>query len=174
MVDSSVFQSMKTSQGASLAELSDRGPVLLVFLRHFGCVFCQEALKDISKKKNQWIEKGVQVVFVHMSDSTTADSYFKKYGLADMPHVSDPDCLFYAKFGLTKGTVGQLFGLQNWFRGAEVTLTGKALPTLKQLGDGFQMPGIFLVADSEVRQSFIHNSASDKPDYDGIINCCAA
>jgi len=173
MVDNSYFDSMQTSTGVSVGELSSRGPVLLVFLRHFGCVFCREALKDIAKKKSQWVERGVQVVFVHMSDTKTADSYFSKYDLADMPHVSDPDCLTYAKFGLTKGSVGQLFGLQNWVRGIEVTVTGKALPTLKQLGDGFQMPGIFLVTGREIRQSFIHKTASDKPDYEGIIDCCA-
>ncbi|MFN8816592.1 MAG: hypothetical protein ACK5ZV_07645, partial [bacterium] len=36
-----------TSGGQSVAELSMRSPVLMVFLRHFGCTFCREALADV-------------------------------------------------------------------------------------------------------------------------------
>jgi hypothetical protein len=32
---------IKTNKGNSISDLSDQSPVLLVFLRHFGCVFLQ-------------------------------------------------------------------------------------------------------------------------------------
>ena len=40
----------------NLKMLSDEKPVLLVFLRHFGCVFCKEAMADLSKLKNEIID----------------------------------------------------------------------------------------------------------------------
>jgi len=174
MIDKEFLQSVETSAGTYLGGLSEQGPVLLVFLRHFGCVFCKEALKDIAKKRPQWEQRGVNIVLVHMSDEDTATDFFNRFGLHGITSISDPDCLLYARFGLTKGSMGQLFGLKNWIRGFEVTGTGRALPSIKQIGDGFQMPGIFLIANSEVRQSFIHKSAADRPDYDGLIDCCAA
>jgi len=174
MIDSQFLSSIQTTADIDLGGLSHKGPVLLVFLRHFGCVFCKEALKDIAKKRSTWEQKGVNIVLVHMSDEDTATDFFNRFGLHGITSVSDPDCLLYARFGLTKGSMGQLFGLKNWIRGFEVSGTGKALPSIKQIGDGFQMPGIFLLVDGEVEQSFIHKSAADRPDYDHLISCCAA
>jgi peroxiredoxin len=162
-----------TSVGKSLKELSHEKPVLLVFLRHFGCIFCREALKDISSKRASFEEKGVQVVLVHMSDDKTAESYFKKYNLEGITHIPDPQCKYYASFGLVKGSFNQLFGLKNWLRGVELTMKGTPV-SLKQIGDGFQMPGIFMIRNGRVADSYIHKSAADRPDYDNIIACCAA
>ena len=164
----------ETNRGRSLEIASFEKPVLLVFLRHFGCVFCKEAMKDIGKKKAEWEERNINVILVHMSDNETAEKYFKKYGIAGIEHISNPSCSLYASFGLTKGTASQLFGLKNWIRGFEVTV-GKGIPLgLRQIGDGFQMPGVFLVEKGKIMDSYIHASASDRPDYDSIIDCCAA
>jgi len=173
-MDTAIISSTNTSSGSTLNDLSAKGPVLLVFLRHFGCVFCKEALKDIAKNRADWTKKGVEIVLVHMSDTATANDYFNKFGLHGITHIADPDCLLYSKFGLTKGSPSQLFGLKNWIRGFEVSAKGKAFPSMKQIGDGFQMPGVFLIRDGEVKESFIHRTASDRPDYDGLIDCCAA
>jgi hypothetical protein len=35
----------------------------------------------------------------------------------------------------------------------------------KLRGDGFQMPGVFIFNNGELKQSFIHKFSSDKPDY---------
>jgi hypothetical protein len=58
-------------------------------------------------------------------------------------------------------------------RGIEVSMKGTAFG-LKQVGDGFQMPGIFMIHNGRIADSYIHKTASDKPDYEDIIKCCAA
>lgn len=161
---------MITDQGESVFELSARKPVLLVFLRHFGCIFCREALQDLSKLQSEIIEKGGYLVFVHMSDKKTAEQYFKKYKLSDPFWVSDPDCDFYQDFGLMKGSLSQLFGFKTWVRGFDAAvIKGNGL-SWKQLGDGFQMPGIFLINNGEVLYEFIHDSVADRPDYLKILS----
>lgn len=155
----------------SLFDLSHEKPVMLVFLRHFGCVFCREALIEISKNKAIWCEK-VHVVLVHMSTPDVAKKYLEKYGLESVTNISDPSCSIYAAFGLVKGNVGQLFGLKVWARTAELALTGKVIPTIYQIGDGFQMPGIFAIHNGNIVEEFIHKSVADVPDYDTILNCC--
>lgn len=174
MISKVLLQQTTTQQGETIAEKSERSTVLLVFLRHFGCIFCREALKDLSAKRADLSRRGVEIVFVHMSDDTTAQEYFERYDIAGVDSISDPGCNLYRQFGLVKGNVGQLFGLKNWVRGFEVVVKDPSLISLKQIGDGFQMPGIFLIKDTEVRQSFIHHSAADKPDYDELVDCCAA
>ena len=163
---------IRTNKGNDLLELSKRGPVLLAFLRHFGCMFCRESLVEISKKRKNIESKGITVVLVHMSDFETAEGYFKKFKLPGIEHVSDPECRYYAMFGLTKGSFSQLFGLKTWIRGFEVAVTKQILPNTSLVGDGFQMPGIFLIREGKVIEQFIHQSVADKPDYDYFIHAC--
>lgn len=166
------LQLMKTSKGNDIASLSADRPVLLVFLRHFGCIFCRESLHDISRKWTNFQESGVTPVFVHMADDVTARQFFKKFGILDAEHISDPDCRYYRLFGLVKGSFSQLFGLKTWLRGAEVAATKGIFPAAPGLGDGLQMPGIFLIRNGQVIRSFIHHSVADKPDYDSFIATC--
>ena len=165
-----------SSSGQSLSELTSEKPVLLVFLRHFGCSFCREAISDLSKRREKFEAKGVSVVFVHMSpDEKTVKQFFKRYKLWPVVHVSDPEKKYYAAFGLGRGTPQQLFGLMNWIRGFQAGIMeahGFALQS-ESMGDGFQMPGIFLLQQNEIVNSFIHEFAWDRPDYDEIVSVCA-
>ncbi len=166
-----LLDEMVTNTGETLKQISDRMPVMLIFLRHFGCTFCREALADIAKKRNEIREKGIEVVFVHMSNSDTAEKYFKRYNLGGSIHISDPECKFYSSFGLVKGNFNQLFGLKNWIRGFNagvVNMHGIG----GQIGDGFQMPGVFIIQDGSVREQYIHKLASDRPNYVQLLECC--
>jgi len=144
----------------------------LVFLRHFGCTFCREALQDLAKKQEQIAAAGTQLIFVHMADNATAENYFERYKLRQAEHVADPSCQFYQTFGLTKGSPRQLFGLQSWIRGFEAGVI-KGLGVGLQLGDGFQMPGVFAIFEGKIKSSFIHKLASDRPEHlDLLKDCC--
>ncbi|MEN0004842.1 MAG: SelL-related redox protein [Bacteroidota bacterium] len=171
-VSTPFLQEMVTNTGENLFDLSVKQPVLLIFLRHFGCTFCREALADISKQKGHIEELGTKIVFVHMTDDVVADRYFNRYELENAIHISDPDCKFYAGFGLVKGSFTQLFGLQSWIRGFSAgVVNGHGVGP--QLGDGFQMPGAFVIQNGEIKESFIHKLASDRPDYKNLVeNCC--
>lgn len=164
---------MRTSEGLSVAELSNEQPVMLVFLRHFGCTFCREALQDLSERKENIKKYGGKLVLVHMSDEKTAERYFAKYGLVGVDHVMDPHCLFYQAFGLTKGTARQLFGLHSWIRGFQAGVIDGHGVGVKQLGDGFQMPGVFILRKGKLVTQFIHKMAGDRPEYvDLLAQCC--
>ena len=164
---------MLTNEGDRVGELSFQQPVMLVFLRHFGCTFCREALADLSKERS-YLEgnMGMKLVLIHMADNALAERYFQRYDLNGVAHISDPDCLFYTAFGLTKGNFQQLFGLRSWVRGFEAgILEGHGVGN-RPLGDGFQMPGIFVLREGEVREAFIHKLASDRPNYVQLAECC--
>ena len=165
------YTSIVTNNGNALSDLSKDNKVLLVFLRQLNCVFCREGLKDLAKKKDYFTKHNANLVFVHMTDYEIADMYFEKFKLSGYDHISDPGCNLYQDFGLVKGSFNQLFGLQNIIKGFEATMNGTFI-ALKQIGDGFQMPGVFLIENSQIKSSFIHKFASDKPDYEGIVNSC--
>ncbi|MFZ1788055.1 MAG: SelL-related redox protein [Saprospiraceae bacterium] len=173
-MDKQLLNSMVTVNDINVLDESYNKPIMLVFLRHFGCIFCKEALFDIAKKRKTLEAKDIRIVFVHMAPQEVAEDYFKTFGLKGIDHISDPDCALYLAFGLTKGTSSQLMGLKNWYRGFEVSV-GKGIEvSIKQIGDAFQMPGVFVLKKGEIKQSFIHKTAADRPDYEKLIDCCAA
>jgi peroxiredoxin len=162
---------MFTNKGETLMNLTFEKPVLLIFLRHFGCVFCKEALIDISKNKSAIEGGGIKIVFVHMTDFETAEKQFQKFGLIDATHISDPNCKYYEAFGLLKGNFNQLFGLQSLIRGFSIGINEGQTPGAL-IGDGFQMPGVFVIVKGDIKERFIHRLSSDRPDYLQLASCC--
>lgn len=162
---------VSAKNGETLTEMAEKQPVMLVFLRFFGCSFCREAISDIAQRREKFETHGFRVVFVHMAPNpATAEKFFKKYKLYPVDHISDPGKLFYRAFGLERGTPQQLFGLMNWIRGFQASVLeghGAELETA-ELGDGFQMPGVFVLHKGETIRSFIHRYAHDRPDYEEI------
>lgn len=166
-----IMASMITNRGVSLKDESTAQPIMLIFLRHFGCTFCREALADISDMRETLEGLGLKIVFVHMTDAQTAEPFFQSYGLPAADHISDPMCQFYAAFGLVKGSFRQLYGLRSWIRGFQsVVLEGNGYGA--ELGDASQMPGIFIIQDGKVLGSFVHKFSSDRPDYLALARCC--
>ena len=164
---------ISVKNGENLTAIAERQPVMLVFLRFFGCSFCREAISDIAKRRAKFEAKGFRVVFVHMApEAEIAEKFFKKYKLFPVDHILDPEKRFYKAFGLGRGTPQQLFGLMNWIRGFQATvLEGHgADPDLENLGlgDVFQMPGVFVLHKGETIRSYIHRYPHDRPDYEEI------
>jgi len=168
-----ILQNMDTVGDTTVYDISMQKPVMLVFLRHFGCVFCKEALTDIANQRAKIEADGVEIVFVHMSDTATAKRYFNRYELDGIDFVNDEACNFYKAFGLLKGNFSQLFGLSTWIRGFNASSReGHKLEYSRQLGDSFQMPGIFMITKGQITKQFIHKMASERPDYLDLLDGC--
>jgi peroxiredoxin len=160
---------VRTNGGISLKDLSIENPVMLVFLRHTGCMFCRETLGDIAVQRRQIEATGTKVVLVHMGREPQSAKLFEKYGIGDMPRVSDPNRALYRAFGLGRGSAMQLFGPGVWLR-AFVAAVINGHGTGSAVGDVFQMPGVFLVYHGHVVRSFIHHSVADRPDYRRFVS----
>ncbi len=176
MYESNVYtvllNDMVTNKGQTLAELSKQQVILLVFLRHFGCVFCKEALHDLSEKRLELESLGVKIVFVHMAKNDIAEKYFTDYKLSGSDHISDPHARYYSEFGLSKGKISQLYGLQTWIKGFDARNKGFKLELARSLGDSTQMPGVFVIHEKKIKNQYIHKLASDSPNYMDLVQCC--
>ena len=169
-----LWSKMVTANGGdNVLDLAEEKPVLLIFLRFFGCSFCREAISDISRRRKKLESQGFRIVFVHMAENTEiAEKFFKRYKLFPIDHIADPGMQFYNAFGLGRTTPKQLFGLMNWIRGFQATVLeghgGDTNMENPELGDGLQMPGVFVLYKGDVRRSFIHRHPYDRPDYEEI------
>jgi hypothetical protein len=159
-----IFPNITTNLGRNVKEISFSQPVMLLFLRNFGCTFCRQTLSDISKQRTEIADSGVLPILIHLNSEDIAIDYLERYGLSDIERVEDTEMRLYADFGLTKGNFNQLFGLQNWISGFNsAVLKGHGIRP--PIGDGLQMPGVFFVKEGEIIEKFIHESASDRPNY---------
>ncbi len=158
----------RTSMGATLDEVSRISPVLLIFLRHAGCPFCRQALVDIAAQRQEIEAAGARIVLIHMGTEQHAGRFLPKYGLGGVLRISDPKRALYRAFGLGRGTLLQLFGPKVLVRGFRAgILEGHGAGKL--VGDGFQMPGVFLLYHGEVVRAYRHQTAADRPQYARIV-----
>ncbi|MEM9914276.1 MAG: AhpC/TSA family protein [Planctomycetota bacterium] len=146
--------------GVSVAELSRQGPVLLMLVRHFGCTFCRQAMAELSGQQTQLRQQGVTPVIVHQSDVERGREYLNGYGLDEVLQISDSDKSLYRSLGLPRGSFAQLFGIKSTLAGFRAVKHGVG----KLEGDGFQMPGAFLVRDGRVIKAYRYAHAGDAVD----------
>ncbi|MBK8506392.1 MAG: redoxin domain-containing protein [Saprospiraceae bacterium] len=160
-----------TNQGLSLYDISNDRPILLVFLRHLGCIFCREALKDISRHRQTNIDRDEEIVLVHMESLEVAERFFSKFDLQGCQHVEDMSQQLYRRFGLTRGSFSQLFGFKTMVRGFQAGISMDQFGG-QPFGDAFQMPGIFVIHKGMIVSEYIHRTVSDRPDYQQLLDCC--
>lgn len=168
--DEITLDMFETTEGLDLQEMTHRWPTMVVFLRHFGCTFCREALQDLSAQRAEIEKNGVRILLVHMlEDETEARMQVMQFGpgLADVPMISDPEGILYKKFKLRRGTFWQLLGGKVLFRGVVAGMVkGNGLG--KEMGDMMQMPGVFVLHKGEILKKYIHRSSADRPKYTKI------
>ncbi len=161
------MHSHATENGRTLLEFVDESPVLLVFLRHFGCAFCAQALDQVSQIQEQLAAKRVRPVFVHLGTPERARPYFKYYKMEVVERISNPDASLYQHpaFALRKTNPYlqpfNLAVLRGWFKGA--LFKYGINPIFKE--DAYQMPGVFLLKDRKIVRAFRHKDVSDEPNY---------
>jgi hypothetical protein len=159
-----------TESGANLLALTEATPVLLVFLRHFGCSFCRQTISDISDLQAEMKERGVRPVFVHLGTPEIAKAHFDYYKMSDVERVHDAQATLYQHpvFGLGKeDAVAQIFKpavLLGWLKG---TIFKHGIGKIQ--GDGNQMPGVFYLRGAEIVREHVHKTIADHVDYLGLM-----
>jgi hypothetical protein len=162
-----LLESVTTDSGRHFVDLSQEGPLLLVFLRHAGCTFCREALADISQARARIEAKGAKIVLVHMADRAAMQELVAKHSLQDLDRICDSSQVLYQTFGLARGSLRQLVGAKVWWRGfmAGVVAGHGRGPAS---ADVRQMPGVFYLEKGAIIGHFRHHSAADRPHYESL------
>lgn len=161
-------QQFTTSRGDTIAAASRDQPLLLLFTRHAGCTFCREALVDLADRLPRLRSAGVEPMVVFQGSDAIKQT-LAGYGLGDVATIHDPNCELYRAYDLGRGRVGQLFGPAVWVRGFRAAILDRH-GVGKLDGDGFQMPGAFLVRDGKVIAGHRHRDAADRVDVCELVD----
>ncbi len=159
-----------TESGATLLALTEQSPVLLIFLRHFGCAFCRQAISDISGLREELARRNVRPVFVHLGTPERAKPFFDYYHLPNVERISDPEAILYRTPPFDLGRQHPALQLVTpkvvfaWLTGA---IKKYGIGRLQE--DAHQMPGIFFLKDGKVARSFRYKTVADQPNYRKLI-----
>jgi hypothetical protein len=154
---------LRDDRGRTLRALTDDRQTLVVLLRHSGCTFCKQTLADLAQRQADIDKAGVGIAVVGMSGSSEGLRAFgQQYGVASAAWFADPDRLLYRALELGRGSFLQLFGPRVWIAGVLAALRGHGIGRLE--GDGFQMPGAFVIHRGRVVRAYRHSTAADRPD----------
>jgi len=158
---------IRSNTGQTLGELSANRRLLVVFLRHAGCSFCRQALSDVAAKRAEIEKSGTSIAFVHMSSDERARHLFRKDRLEDLPRFSDPDQLLYRAFELKNGSFSQLLGPAVLWKGIHAAVfQGHGVGMLD--GNGWRLPGVFLLKDGQILAANRLQTAAKRPDYESL------
>ncbi|HLO99349.1 MAG TPA: peroxiredoxin-like family protein [Fimbriimonas sp.] len=152
---------LSTGETVDLAQFYAERPVVLVFLRHFGCIFCREQISSLRRFKDE------NVVLVSMGRIGEAEEFRRRI---ESPQVmiSDPSKQLYDAFGLRRGSVSQLANARIVKR--SLRLMGQGLRQGLPGRDPFMMAGVFRIdTDGEVSYSHFSSDASDNLSGEEIV-----
>jgi len=155
-----------TQAGESLDSLSRREPLLLVALRHTGCVFCREAIADLTAALPRIGAAGLRPVVVHQGSDADIQPLLARHGIERIDRVADPHKRLYRALDLPRGSLRQLFGPVVWGPAVRAVRAGHGIGPL--VGDGFQMHGAFVVRDGRLVAARRCQTAAERPDFAGL------
>jgi hypothetical protein len=138
-------------------EWSER-PVVIVWLRHFGCVFCREQVAEIRGKRAEIEALGGGIAFVG-NGTARAATWFQKKFAADSTVLTDPDLVSYKAIGARSGMLSTL-GPSAWGAGLRAFRSGARQSTTK--GHAYQQGGLVVMAPgNRVLYKHISQAAGD-------------
>jgi hypothetical protein len=160
----------RTESGRTLLELVDESPLLLIFLRHFGCSFCRQTLDDVSRIREQIEGRGVRPVFVHLGTPERAKPYFDYYHLSDIERVSDPEASLYGSpaFQVQRKNVFTQFLIPAVWKAWLLGAVGKHGVGMIQ-EDADQMPAVFYLRERAIAREYRYKTIADRPEYLKLI-----
>ena len=146
-------------------------PAVIVWLRHFGCVFCREQVAEIRGKRSEIEALGAGIAFVG-NGTPRAAAWFQKKFAADSTVLTDPGLGTYKAIGARSGLLSTL-GPSAWGAGLRAFRSGARQSTTK--GHPYQQGGLVVMAPgNRVLYQHISKVAGDHAPVSDVLAALAA
>jgi prostamide/prostaglandin F2alpha synthase len=158
---------------ATLSDYWQREPAVVVFLRYFGCPFCQSQVVGLKKDRERFEDAGAGIVLIGQGTPSDAVAFTRRM---DHPFecLVDPDRAAYRAYGLPKARPAQVVGPRAALPFLRANLHRQTVQRGLQGGKFMQMPGTFVV-DTEglVRMAHRNRHVADTPPNQRILDVLA-
>lgn len=138
----------------SLAQIWQKQPILIFFLRHFGCALCRSHLHSIRDNYDQFRERGAEVIAMTFADPRGAAQFVHQNRLP-FRVFADPLRNSYRAFTLAEGTLNDALGLDVLARQVTQALRGN-IPYMTSIGSSIKQLGGTFIVDQRGTVQFAH------------------
>jgi peroxiredoxin len=150
----------------SFQRILENKVVMVVLLRHFGCIFSHQTIDILKDKKNLFDKLGIQIIVVGMGTPQDAANFKKSTGYSGTIYVDSKQDLYRAT---------------NCKRGAKYVLSPNSKEAAKKVfaknykmgefsGDFTQLGGLFISSDDAFIYEFTSSFAGDLPDWNAAFS----
>ncbi|MCA9664439.1 MAG: AhpC/TSA family protein [Myxococcales bacterium] len=156
-------------QAVAMATLWRERAALCVFLRHFGCIGCDQQVSELLPRLHELDEHGLAVAFIGSGDVQSMRAFREDFGLADKPLslYTDETLASYRAAGLARSMWGVLGPRA---LGQTLAAAGRGYRQRSRAGDGSQQGGALIVdADGVLRFYFRSRSLGDRADPNELV-----
>ncbi len=137
---------------------------MLVFLRHFGCIFCREMVADIRAAAESAADYP-KVLFFYQGTPTEGRAFLRRYW-PDVRAIADQEFAFYEDFGVEQGTFLQVLGPRALL--ATRRARAKGHDSGERAGDPWRLPGVFVVRGERILWTHRFGHQADHPDFGAV------
>jgi peroxiredoxin len=182
--DASVLEDvvLNDSEGhpVRLGDLWSERPAVLVFVRHYGCVFCRQMAVEVHKKRNKFEKADVELAVIGHGTPAHARDFIELQNV-DLRVLVDPDREVYKLAGAKVGTLGEVIGPKQIWRGFKATVGSRlkqgsiAVHQGKIIGHAAQLGGVLVIApDGSVRYAHLSEESGDNPPVREVLAAARA
>ena len=146
---------------------SERG-IVLVFLRHFGCLFCREHASQLRDMYPEFTRRGFDIVAIGQGTPMRSQRFREDYRLPFVV-LGDKELVSYRDYGLTHG-IGNGITSPGAYKAFFRALGSGHVPG-KPDGDSLQNPGTFLIdRNGIILYQHVGTNAGDFPTAREILD----
>jgi peroxiredoxin len=150
-----------------LARLWATGPAVLVWLRHFGCIYCAEQARDFALARPDIEALGASLAFIGNGGVPHARA-FEERKVAGCTVLTDPRLDSYRAIGARRGVL-RTVGPQTWTHALRAFRRGARQRRVQ--GHPFQQGGVAVVArGGAIAYAYLSESAGDHPPVTAVLD----
>jgi peroxiredoxin len=149
-----------------LSSLWRKKPVLLNFIRHFGCPQCKQMLDMLGEMRLDLAKQGLSLAVITQGTPAETQVFCSRHA-AGVFCYCDPERKAYAAYGLGRGGLRETFlSWRVWQANARAKREKGYRVELPPPGqDAFQMAGSFVIGkDGRIRLPYYYDDIADHPD----------
>jgi peroxiredoxin len=144
---------------------------VVVWLRHFGCIFCREQVAEMRAARADFEALDAGIVFVG-NGTARAAMWFQKRFAPDATVLTDPDLVSYRAIGARSGVLSTL-GPQAWGAGVRAFRAGARQSVTR--GHPYQQGGLVVMGPGNVViYRHISSAAGDHPPLSKVFGALRA
>jgi peroxiredoxin len=149
-----------------LSSLWTEQPLLLAFIRHFGCPQCKIMLEELRQGLPEMQRHHISLAAITQGAVSETRQFCQEYA----PHINclcDPQHTVYSAYGLGRGNLVQvLLAPQIWRGNAQARKKGYS-PQMPPKGqDALLMSGVFIIGpDGRIRLPYYYDNIADHPPF---------